>query len=344
VFSFYKAVLFRITSPPKDSFSLSWISLPIKIDPCQYIGGTLLTLKQLWRMIENPVYAGVNPEKWTQDKPVKCRFEGLVSVDLFNRANRGKIIITEDEDGVRIHRRKPPEYLVKKGVKNIDFPYKRIVMCPECRKPLYGSASRGRHGKYFPAYHCDHRGHYFRRNKKAFDKTIEDFVKSLSISPNYIDALIAGVNEAFEKQQIDIHRDSLTIDQRIHELQKQVRVAVDKIKLVSSASTIKYLEEDIVKLEAEIEELNLQRRDTAPQKPTNMDKISAYVRYYLEHLEELLLHHCNPILQAKYFGLIFNQAPTFADIESGTPDISKITGVNEVFIAKNQYSETHGWG
>ena len=307
-------------------------------------GGSLLTLKQLWRMIENPVYAGVNPEKWTQDRPVKCQFDGLVSMELFNRANRGKLIITEDDSGVHIHRRKPPEYLVKKGVKNTEFPYKRIIMCPECRKPLYGSASRGRHGKYFPAYHCDHRGHNFRRNKKVFDKAIEDFVKCLSVSPNYIDALEVGVNEAFEKRQIDTHRDALTIDKRINELQKQVRVAVDKIKLVSSASAIKYLEEDIVKLEAEIEELNLQRCDTEPQKPTNMEKINAQVRYYLEHLEELLLHHCNPILQAKYFGVIFNEAPTFADIESGTPDISKITGVNEVFVAKEHYSETLGWG
>ena len=217
-------------------------------------------------------------------------------------------------------------------------------MCPKCGKPLYGSASRGRHGKYFPAYHCDHRGHNFRRNKKEFDQTIENFVKCVSVSPNYIDALEAGVNEAFERQQIDTHRDALTIDRRINDLQKQVRVAVDKIKLVSSASAIKYLEEDIMKLEAEIEELGLQRRDTAPQKPINMEKVNAYVRYYLEHLEELLLHYCNPILQAKYFGVIFNQAPTFADIESGTPDISKITGVNEVFTAKKHYSETLGWG
>ena len=36
--------------------------------------------------------------------------------------------------------------LVKKGVKHPDFPYKRIVMCLYCGKPLYGSASRGKLG------------------------------------------------------------------------------------------------------------------------------------------------------------------------------------------------------
>lgn len=307
------------------------------------IGGECLTLKQLWRMIENPIYAGVNDELWTQDKPVKCQFDGLVSVELFNAANRGKLVITEDEDGVHIHRRQTPKHLLNKGARNIDFPYKRIVMCPTCRNPLYGSASRGKLGKYYPAYHCDHRGHYFRKTKQEFDATIEAFVKCLDVSPAYIDALLSIVGEAYDRQQLDVYKDAQTIDKRIDELKKQVRISVDKIKLLSSGVAIKYLEEDILKLEAEINELEIERAAAKPQEPTNMDKLKAYVSYYLEHLEELLLHHCSPVLQAKYFGVIFNEAPTYAEIESGTQDLSKITGVNEVFRVRNLYSETYGW-
>ena len=62
--------------------------------------------------------------------------------------------------------------------------------------------------------------------------------------------------------------------------------------------------------------------------------MKAYVRYFLAHLDELLLHHSNPILQAKYFGVIFNDAPTYEDIVSGTPDCSVLSGVNMVFKAK----------
>jgi len=78
--------------------------------------------------------------------------------------------------------------------------------------------------------------------------------------------------------------------------------------------------------------------------PINMGKIKLYFRYYLEHLEELLLDHCNPVLQAKYFGLIFNEAPTYADIVSGSPDISKIKGVNALFLSAKLFNETYGWG
>lgn len=302
----------------------------------EVLGGEPLTLKQLWRMIENPVYAGVNPEKWTQGNPVKCKFDGLVSFEVFNAANRGKLIITEDAEGVHIHRRKPAEHLLKKGVKNSEFPFKRIVMCPGCNRPLYGSSSRGRHGKYFPAYHCNQRGdHYFRKPKKEFDQTIEEFVKHLDISEEYIAELMEYVGEAFDKQQVATHKDSVTLDLRLVQLRNQIRINVDKIKLVSSETTIKYLEEDIMKLEAEIAEVTSEHQTKDEQKPIDMEKMKAYVQYFLAHLEELLLHHSNPVLQAKYFGVIFNDAPTYDNIVSGTPDCTKITGVNSIFKSKN---------
>ena len=217
-------------------------------------------------------------------------------------------------------------------------------MCPDCRKPLYGSASRGRHGGYFPAYHCDHRGHYFRVTKNEFDETIENFVSSISLSQKYIDALLALVGEAYDKKQLESNNDASTLESRISELQAQVSIDIDKIKLLSSEVAIKYMEEDIMRLEKEISDLRVKGEQIKVQEPVDMDKVKAYVRYYLEHLEELILHHCNPVLKARYFGLIFDVAPSYADIVSGTPDISKIKGVNEIFSSAKLFDETHGWG
>ncbi len=308
------------------------------------IGGDPLTLKTMWGMIENPVYAGINPEKWTQGQPVRCQFDGLVSVDIWNAANRGKFVISEDEDGVHIAKRKTPEHLVNKGARNADFPYKRIVMCPICSKPLYGSASRGRHGGYFPAYHCDGRGHYFRKNKKEFNTTIENFVKSITVAPEYIDELMSMMGEQLDKQLIKLHKEAVTIDLRIANLREQIRQSIDKIKFLSSTTAIKYMEDDIEKMESEIKELNNKRETTEPQTASDFEKACAFVRYFLEHLDELLLHYDNPIQQARYFGVIFNQAPTYADIESGTPDLSKIKGVNSIFQSKTPDKNLHGWG
>jgi site-specific DNA recombinase len=62
-------------------------------------GGNQLTVKQFQRYIENTIYAGVMCEKWTHYKPIKAQYDGLVSVDLFNRANRGKLILKQNIDG-----------------------------------------------------------------------------------------------------------------------------------------------------------------------------------------------------------------------------------------------------
>jgi DNA invertase Pin-like site-specific DNA recombinase len=299
------------------------------------VGGQILSLKQMWRMLENPVYAGINPEKWTQDKPVRCKFDGLVSIELFNKANNGKLVITEDAEGVHIHKRKPPAYLVNKGARNADFPYKRIVMCPECSRPLFGSASRGKLGKYYPAYHCNNRGHYFRVPKKDFDNTIQAFVECLKVSPEYIDTLLDKIREVYVRQAMETHSQAITIDLKISQLRSQVRIAIDKIKLLTIPSTIQYMEEDILKLEGEIANLEAEKQLTGPQEPVEFDKNLAFVRYYLEHLEELLLHHSNPIMQAKFFGIIFNEKPTYEMIVSGTPNIQSITDVNEVFVPRN---------
>jgi hypothetical protein len=298
------------------------------------IGGVPLTLKTMWGILENPVYAGVNPEKWTQDKPVKCQFEGLVSTELWNAANKGKLIISEDSDGIHIFRRKPPEYLVHKGVKNSEYPYKRIIMCPTCKKPLYGSASKGKL-KYYPVYHCN-RNHTFRKPRQQFHDDMEAFVKGIKVSDDYIEALQDLVDKDYDKQVYDKRQDSVAIELRISQLKNQIRQAVNKIKFLSSETAITYMEEDIVKLEKEINELTAGQENTSSSEPAiDMEKSKAYVSYYLAHLEELLLHYDNPVLQAKYFGVMFNTAPNYDEIVLGTPDCTKITGINKVFVPKS---------
>lgn len=46
-------------------------------------GGKPLTEKTMQVMLKNPIYAGVNEEKWTNDNPVKCVFEGLITGRAF---------------------------------------------------------------------------------------------------------------------------------------------------------------------------------------------------------------------------------------------------------------------
>ena len=300
-------------------------------------GGRKLTAKDLNRIIDKPIYCGVIKEKWTQDKPIKGHFKGLVSFELYNQANRGKWTLLESSDGdIEMTRRKPADYLINKGVKNDEFPYKRFVMCPKCNKPLLGSASRGRLGKYYAGYHCSNHGHYFRVPKQEFDDTIKAFVKNLQIDNSRLDELLNMVVNVWDQKQLALQKEAEAINNHIDDLRMQTHMLVDKMKIINSTTAIKYIEEDLTKLEDEITKLEQTKQDKQnSEKPVNARTIVAYVKYFMEHLDELLIDLCNPVDKAAYFSVLFDKAPSYQIIKDGTQKIARLPEVNELFKALN---------
>ena len=298
------------------------------------VGGNKLTIQKYWRYIQKPIYAGIMDERWTQGQPVKARFDGLVSIDTFNKANRGKITIIEENGQVTIHNRLPPEYLLKKGARNPDFPYKRYVMCPECAKPLFGSASRGKSGKYYPAYHCNKRGHYFRVAKKDFNTTLEYFIKHLHVTQEYIDLLMKSVLEEWKNRQNEMNNKKENIDLKITELQTSARLIADKIHMLNSETAIRYMEEDLSKIEKEVAQLNKQRTEKVVES-INMEEVIDTVKYFLEHIEELLLEGSDTEKKAALFGLIFTDPPTYQELSSGTPQLEPFISLKDSFAGSH---------
>ncbi len=306
-------------------------------------GGNPLNIKGLWRYIQNPIYAGVNTEKWNNGVAVKCKFPGIVSIETFNQANKGKNFITEENGEVKIYKKAPPEYLLKKGVRNPDFPYRKIVMCPHCERPLIGSATKGRLGKYYPAYHCDKRGHYFRVTKDDFEKTITKFIGTIDLAPGYSDALVTAVINEWGKREQEISKDKVNIDSKIAELKTQAKMTVDKIRILNSEIAIKYMEEDLVKIDQQVADLLVEKEKTREDTPTDMNVVMAYIKYYLDNMNLLLLNHKDPVTKANSFNVLFDEAPTYQEIENGTQDLACFIKLNEVFIRnKGKLAERYG--
>ena len=306
------------------------------------IGGRKMTAKMIDQYTSKLVYCGIIKEKWTYDKPVKAQFDGLVSVDLFNEANRGRVFVEIDSrDNIIIKRKAVPDHLKNKQVYNPDYPYKQVVACPKCGKTLSGSATRGKLGKHYPAYHCSRDGHYFRVSKPEFDKTIEDFVRAITIKPEYIDDVIAAIAELWRERQTkqtDANRQRL---EHRESLQSQIKATVDRMRVVTSETALKYLEEDIVSVEKELAELD-EEIARQPNLQAEFDQVLQYAKYILEHLSELLLDLCNPLRKAAFFGAIFNKLPTYDEINFGTHKNSPPPEVNELFQIRTEYTSLYG--
>ena len=295
-------------------------------------GSKPLRIKQFWRYIQNPIFAGINNEKWTEGQVVKGKFEGLISVDTFNNANKGKLVLSQNGDDVKLWKKKLPDWMTKKLINNPKFPYKRVIMCPECHKPLFGSASRGHLGTYYPAYHCNKRGHYFRVPSKELEQTVEDFVRNLKFDQDCIDNLKKYVVAKWNERVGSKIQDGSIIDKKIMELKASAQASADKIKFLSSEVAIKYMEADLVKAEADIEQLEHEKKEKTKEIYTiNMDNVMERIGYFLEHLEELLIDTANPLKRAAFFGLIFDGMPTYSDLTSGTPRLAPYLGLKHHF-------------
>ena len=296
-------------------------------------GGKPLTVKSMQRIVQNTIYAGINVEKWTNYTPIKCVFDGLVSIDLFNRANRGKKYIGFNEaDGeYEIYRQAPKKLLVEKVMNNPDFPYKKFVLCSECHGPLLGSASRGKNGKHYPAYHCSNKGHYFRVPKDQMDEKITKFINRVKVSDDKIDLLLTTVRKEFERRQALSGDDARTIEKHIESLRSEAEATMDKIMLLSNPTAITYLESQIERIQNDITRLEKEKQQLKQKKPIDIDRILARVRFFLENLDLLLLKQKDPHKKAQLFGVLFDQLPTYDELGDGTPKTPLFTGVNSVF-------------
>ena len=286
-------------------------------------GNKPLTIKQFQRLLIKPIYAGINYEKWTEGKGIKGNFKGLVSIDVFNLANKGKYTINNNDGEISLSKEPPPEWLAVKQGNNPKFPYKKVVMCPHCNKPLYGSASRGKLGKYYPAYHCNKRGHYFRVPQDEFNNTIEDFVKNLKFNQDYIENLKQYVMTEWNSRIKTQVEDESVINTKISQLKESITSAVDKIKFLSSPTAIKYVENEVINNESLIKELEIEKnKKITTTNSVNMANVMEYITYFLEHLEYLLIDTLNPFKRAAFFNLIFDSAPTYSELVSGTPKLA----------------------
>jgi site-specific DNA recombinase len=295
-------------------------------------GGKPLTVKTMQKLIAKPIYAGINVEKWTDGKPLRCAFKGLVSIELWNRAVKGKKCIVESQDGeVQILTKRPPEHLVNKGMRNPDFPYRKFVLCSVCERPMLGSASRGKSGKRYPAYHCSNHGHYYRIPKQELEDTVQSFISNLTVSHDRIDAVMEAITTEWNMRNQSFLQEVQGIDDRIAELQGDAQKAVVKIRVLDSPTAIKFMEEDLVRIEQQIKELEAQKAKKEAEKPADAHKILDKVRYFLEHLDELLAKQIDPVKKAQLFGALFDRLPKYEDIKPGTPKTPLFTGVSPVF-------------
>lgn len=290
-------------------------------------GGKLLDIKSLQKIIERPIYAGIICQKWTNSKPIKAQFKGLVSIDLWNKANKGKYLIIEVKNEYSISKNSKlyPKMKQKRQKKNPMFPLK-MVLCPFCQKPFLGSSSRGKSGKYFPSYHCS-RGHArYSVPKAEFENTIINYFKTLKLSSETRKVVEIRIMQQWKQHLLKQTKNVITSQKKVLALQEEQENLYNKIKMLSSPVVLKKIEEEIEDITVKIEFLK-KNRTLQEIKESDLIVYINFAKFFMEHLEKLFINTVEMEKQEKLFELVFETMPTYEELKNGTPVLTPILAI-----------------
>lgn len=285
-------------------------------------GGIPLSVKQLQSAIERPIYCGIILHKMAKMQPIKAQFNGLVNIETFNKANRGKIYIKEtSENNFQIlYDYQPHKIRLKRSKNNPLFPYK-FILCPICKKPFLGSSPKGKTKRGFPTYHCS-RGHkYIGVNKAEFEQNIDKFIYGIKFRPKYLALLERELIIQYRKKQKEITEYSAQVSGNISHLKTEQAQALDALLSSSSDTAKKMLENKIEKIEAMIKNAK-EKRDKIEITEEDIKAFITYTKNLMEHPGKMLEDSENINEKRALFEFVFRVMPTYEDILNGTPKLT----------------------
>ena len=286
-------------------------------------GGVPLNVKHLQEIIRRPIYCGIVCEKWTRNRPIKAQYDGLVSIETFNRANRNNVFIDDDASGLQIHYDSHPERkTVFKTRNNPLFPYKNFVLCPSCRKPFTGSCPRGRSGQVFPIYHCSRKHRYIGVPKEDFDAAFERFIRQLKFKPDLFDSLEASFLNKYHQRKEEIARLSANVQTTIADLKAQQKAKTEAFVAAQSPVLRAQLEKGVEELETKIKSAGCESHKIEISEE-DIRYFKEAGKHVLEHLSELLLNPGNSTQKLNLVSLLFEELPTYHDIVNGTAKLAQ---------------------
>lgn len=132
--------------------------------------GGAFAIQTLHELLRAPVYAGRIRSDLTRGAMVRARFQGLVSVDTWDRV---QLVLGGRSTGVEAVPLCPP----RKSVRD-EFPLRGLIFCG-CGSPFTASWSRGRSGRY-GYYHCKHNCPGSRARIEVVHEQFRDVLREIS--------------------------------------------------------------------------------------------------------------------------------------------------------------------
>jgi site-specific DNA recombinase len=288
-----------------------------------YTGEKPLSIKQLQRVVSRPIYAGIKCEKWTNQKPIKGQFDGLVSIELFNEANRGKVYILEEKNGDLSIEYNLSKLSKKRKKYNKDFPLRGVVKCDVCGKKMTASPSRSKSGKYYYSYHCARNHSRFAISKNELEPNFTTLVNKLAFTDKMVRILEKALIYNFRKKEGELAMETSEINRNVSDLEKEKSNLIKSFSMATSDIVRQGLESQVEDLQKEINRAKIER-SRIELKEEDITSFIEWGRELMEHPAKMLEDIDSIEEQHSVYGLIFTEFPTCSEILNGTPKLTPV--------------------
>ncbi|QMU63184.1 MAG: hypothetical protein GKR88_02110 [Flavobacteriaceae bacterium] len=284
-----------------------------------------ITPKQFWNYVRRPIYAGFVCEKWTHYHLVPSQSPKLIDIELWNAANQDRYTIVKDNNnstGWKLFDKRSHQKRTYR-TNNPDFPYKGLIRCSHCNKPLKAGASTGRSGKRFPLYFCN-RGHkQISVNPNQLQQILMNLFTTIDFDPAAIKVFLKSAKlHLFHKINTTEQLQQEQNSQR-EQLRQKAEAILKKLEYLTHPDLILKCQQDYETIQDQITLLKSSTRKKAYSKAEIDQKITD-IEKTIEHLDDTLINPHQMELLSAFWRCAFTEIPTLEELENRTPKMSPI--------------------
>ena len=306
------------------------------------IGGLELNNEQLQRYIKSPIYAWIICEQWTWNKPLRAPYNWLVSIDLWNKANRWRYkinIINNNNIEIEYYKwdtkleespiiQKPKNY-------NPDYPYWKVLKCPQCWWHLTAEKSRSKSWKYHHYYSCrwkkgiKHKNYSLRRDE--VNNEIINIFSNLNFNKDALKLINLITERVYKIRKNENIEKENNIHKKIISLKAEQDIITKNItNLLPYPDLLKSQNEKLQELKTDIKLFKIKEKKYSEK--FWLERFKKYSNKILTHLDKLVLQKEKPELIQLSFDIIYNWKIEYEKLKSHTL-------INQEFMALNTKKE-----
>lgn len=300
--------------------------------------GIQLTVKQMQAYTKKPIYAGVLVEEWTNFKPIHAQFPWLVSLDVWNNANRGKYKIVKLPDNeLQLLDWKSLEFepvIGRRKKYDPELPYRNLIKSSVLQwQFITWSRSRNKTGNLFAYYHPLRQKGRVGENiaKKEFEESVDTFFREIQLHPVLRQIFMDRLELLFNSKKSELASQRMEIENRLKSVMVAISNLQEKACAVDPSYTmiLKNINEQLESLDKERQLLEIQILEQGSRGFENLENFQRFCLHFIEHLGELLSTSQNLEEKRIVFQFVFSEIPTYQDIINRTPKVYPIFVMNK---------------